>query len=54
MKANTILEALMKFFNEGNCRIVIEKGGLTIEVKKISASNIYYPIIIYNPLNYYY
>ncbi|MEI3595336.1 MAG: hypothetical protein V8Q58_07525 [Anaerobutyricum hallii] len=34
MKANTILEALMKFFNEGNCRIVIEKGGLTIEVKK--------------------
>ena len=34
MKANVILEALMKFFNEGNCKIVVEKGGLAIEVKK--------------------
>lgn len=34
MKANTILEALMKFFNEGNCKIIVEKGGLSIEVKK--------------------
>ena len=34
MKANTILEALMKFFNEGNCKIVVEKGGLSIEVRK--------------------
>lgn len=25
MKANVILEALMKFFTEGNCRIVVEK-----------------------------
>lgn len=33
MKANAILEALMKFFNEGNCRIVVEKGGLSIEAK---------------------
>lgn len=33
MKANVILEALMKFFMEGNCRIVVEKGGLTIIAK---------------------
>ena len=34
MKANVILEAIMKFFTEGNCRIVVEKGGLNIEVKE--------------------
>ena len=34
MKANIVMEALMKFFSEGNCRIVIDKGGLSIEVKK--------------------
>ena len=34
MKANVILEALMKFFTEGNCRIVVEKGGLNIAVKE--------------------
>lgn len=34
MKANVILEALMKFFTEGNCRIVVEKGGLTIITKE--------------------
>ena len=32
MKANMVLEALMKFFNEGNCKIVVKKGGLTIEI----------------------
>ena len=34
MKANVVLEALMKFFSEGNCKIVVEKGGLSIEVKQ--------------------
>ena len=34
MKANAVLEALMKFFNQGTCRLVIDKGGLTIEVKE--------------------
>lgn len=34
MKANMVLEALMKFFNEGKCRIVVDKGGLSIEVKQ--------------------
>ena len=34
MKANIVMEALMKFFSEGNWRIVIDKGGLSIEVKK--------------------
>ena len=34
MKANVVLEALMKFFSEGNCKIVVDKGGLSIEVKK--------------------
>ena len=34
MKANIVLEALMKFFSEGNCKIVVDKGGLTIEIKK--------------------
>lgn len=34
MKANIIMEALMKFFSEGKCRIVIDKGGLSIEVKQ--------------------
>ena len=33
MKANDVLEALMKFFSEGNCKIIVEKGGLTIEPK---------------------
>ena len=31
MKANVVLEALMKFFSEGNCKIIVEKGGFTIE-----------------------
>lgn len=34
MKANVVLEALMKFFNEGNCKLIVEKGGLSIEVKE--------------------
>lgn len=34
MKANVVLEALMKFFSEGNCQIVVGKGGLSIQVKK--------------------
>ena len=34
MKANTVLEALMKFFTDGNCRLVIDKGGVSIETKK--------------------
>ena len=34
MKANVVLEALMKFFSEGNCKIVVDKGGLSIEVKQ--------------------
>ncbi len=29
-KANAVIEALMKFFNEGNCRLIIDKGGLQI------------------------
>ena len=33
MKANVILESLMVFFCEGNCRIIVEKGGLKIEAK---------------------
>lgn len=31
MKANVILEALMKYFTEGNCKIIIEKGGCRLE-----------------------
>lgn len=34
MKANIVMEALMKFFSEGKCRIIIDKGGLSIEVKQ--------------------
>lgn len=34
MKANIVMEALMKFFSNGKCRIVIDKGGLSIEVKQ--------------------
>lgn len=34
MKANVILEALMKFFSEGKCKLIIDKGGLSIEVVK--------------------
>lgn len=36
MKANAVLESLMKFFTDGNCRLIIDKGGLSIEVKKES------------------
>lgn len=32
MKANVVLEALMKLFSEGNCKLVIEKGGVKIEI----------------------
>lgn len=32
MKANVVLEALMKLFSEGNCKLVIEKGGAKIEI----------------------
>ena len=32
LKANIVIEALMKFFNEGNCKLVIKKGGIQIEV----------------------
>lgn len=34
LKANVVLEALMKFFSEGNCKIIVDKGGLSIEVKQ--------------------
>lgn len=34
MKANVVLEALMNFFSDGNCKLVVEKGGLSIEIKK--------------------
>ena len=34
MKANIVMEALMIFFSEWKCRIVIDKGGLSIEVKQ--------------------
>ena len=33
MKANIVLESLMKFFSQGNCKIVIDKSGYSIEVK---------------------
>lgn len=33
LKANLVLEALMKFFSEGNCKIVISQNGLTIETQ---------------------
>lgn len=36
MKANAVLEALMKFFNDDKCRLIIDKGGLTVETKKDS------------------
>ena len=32
MKANTVLEALMKFFSDGNCRLIIDKSGCQIEL----------------------
>ena len=32
MKGNTVLEALMDFFSDGNCRFVVEKGGCRLEV----------------------
>lgn len=31
MKANVVLEALMKFFSEGNCKIVVDKGGFPLK-----------------------
>ena len=34
MKANIVMEALMKFFSEDKCRIVVDKGGLSIEIKQ--------------------
>lgn len=34
MKANTVLEALMKFFSDGNCRIIIDKNGCQIEANR--------------------
>lgn len=34
MKANVVLEALMNFFSDGNCRIIIDKGGYMIEPKE--------------------
>lgn len=33
MKANTVLEALMKYFIQENCKIVIDKTGVSIEAK---------------------
>lgn len=32
-KANSVMEALMKFFIDGNCKLMIDKGGLQIVVK---------------------
>ena len=32
LKANTVLEGLMKYFNEGKCKIVIDKTGISITV----------------------
>ena len=34
MKANTVLEALMKYFNEGKCKLIIDKSGISITVDK--------------------
>lgn len=31
VKANVVIEALMKYFNDGNCKLVIKKGGMQIE-----------------------
>jgi hypothetical protein len=33
LKANTVLEALMKYFTNGDCKIVIDKSGISIETK---------------------
>lgn len=33
MKANTVLEALMRFFSEGNCKLVIDKNGCRIKLE---------------------
>lgn len=33
LKANTVMEALMQFFLQGNCKVVIEKNGIMVEVK---------------------
>jgi hypothetical protein len=33
MKANTVLEALMKYFSEGNCQIIVDKGSINIKSK---------------------
>lgn len=32
MKGNVVLETLMKFFSEGNCKIIVEKGGCRLEL----------------------
>jgi hypothetical protein len=34
LKANAVLEALMRFFTEGNCKIIVEKGGFSIQTKE--------------------
>lgn len=34
LKTNTVLEALMKFFSEGECRVVIDKEGTRIKIDK--------------------
>lgn len=36
MKGNTVLEALMDFFSEGKCKIVIDINGCKISVKEDS------------------
>ena len=33
MKTNTVLEALMKFFIKGNCRLVIDRDGISVELR---------------------
>lgn len=34
LKANIVMEALMKFFLQEECKIVIDKKGISIEIKK--------------------
>lgn len=33
MRANTVLESLMRFFSEGNCRLVVDKDGCNVEIE---------------------
>ena len=33
LKANIVLEALMKYFTNGDCKIVIDRTGISIETK---------------------